>query len=336
MKILVIRTDNIGDLVCTTPLLTALRGRYPDAWIGVLANSYSAPVLYGHPAIDEVFEYSKAKHLDGDRSVLASYWQRLRTILRLRAMSLDLVLIPSVAGQKSALRFARWLGASRVVVNEDSEARHEVEKVYAIDRFLPDSLSFPPPSCSVVAQPSAVAELVSRLALPTQARRKVRVGLHISARKPSQRWPAGSFVRLARQLVSRYPDLEFLLFWSPGSADDAKHPGDDEKAQEIMATLAGDLPIYPVETHRLQELVAGLSLCDVVVLSDGGAMHVAAALGKPIVCFFGQSAVDRWRPWGVSHVVLQDESLQVDRLRVDMVVDAFASLVPPLIVVDAN
>ena len=54
-KILVIRRDNIGDLVCTTPLLAALRARFPDAWIGVLANSYNAPVLSGYPHVNDVF-----------------------------------------------------------------------------------------------------------------------------------------------------------------------------------------------------------------------------------------------------------------------------------------
>ncbi|HRE18743.1 MAG TPA: hypothetical protein PLW86_17010, partial [Rhodocyclaceae bacterium] len=78
MNILVIRTDNIGDLVCTTPLLSALRQRHPQAWIGVLANSYSAPVLAGNPDVDAVLVYRKAKHLAPGESVLAAHWSRLR------------------------------------------------------------------------------------------------------------------------------------------------------------------------------------------------------------------------------------------------------------------
>ena len=48
-SVLVVRRDNIGDLVCTTPLFTALRRRYPDAWIGALVNSYNAAVLDRKP-----------------------------------------------------------------------------------------------------------------------------------------------------------------------------------------------------------------------------------------------------------------------------------------------
>ncbi len=51
-RILVIRRDNIGDLLCTTPLLSALRRRFPEAWIGALVNSYTAPVLAGNPDVE--------------------------------------------------------------------------------------------------------------------------------------------------------------------------------------------------------------------------------------------------------------------------------------------
>ena len=60
-NILVIRRDNIGDLVCTTPLITALRQRFPKAWIGALVNSYNARVLDGNPDQDEVFIYTKER-----------------------------------------------------------------------------------------------------------------------------------------------------------------------------------------------------------------------------------------------------------------------------------
>ena len=61
-KILVIRRDNIGDLVCTTPLIVALRQRFPQAWLGAWVNSYNAPVLDGNPDLDQVFVYTKGKH----------------------------------------------------------------------------------------------------------------------------------------------------------------------------------------------------------------------------------------------------------------------------------
>ena len=61
-RILVVRRDNIGDLILTTPLLHALRRARPQAHIAALVNSYNAPVLDGNPDVDAVHVYDKAKH----------------------------------------------------------------------------------------------------------------------------------------------------------------------------------------------------------------------------------------------------------------------------------
>ena len=56
-KILVIRRDNIGDLVCTTPLFQALRKRFPDAYLCALVNSYNLAVLENNPDVDRVYAF---------------------------------------------------------------------------------------------------------------------------------------------------------------------------------------------------------------------------------------------------------------------------------------
>ena len=76
----------------------------------------------------------------------------------------------------------------------------------------------------------------------------------------------------------------------------------------------------------LPELIAGLSLCDYMVQSDGGAMHLAAALGKPIVCFFGHSDARRWHPWAVPYELLQPKNEDVATLTATEVFDAFLRL----------
>ncbi|HNI74563.1 MAG TPA: hypothetical protein PLX65_13740, partial [Accumulibacter sp.] len=68
-SILVIRRDNIGDLLCTTPLFHALRRHYPESRIVALVNSYNAPALQGNTDVDQVLVYEKAKHRAPDRSL---------------------------------------------------------------------------------------------------------------------------------------------------------------------------------------------------------------------------------------------------------------------------
>ena len=75
-RILVVRRDNIGDLVCTTPAIADLRKQYPDAEIAALVNSYNAEVLKGNPNLDHVFVYQKLKHAGGIVSRLQAIAER--------------------------------------------------------------------------------------------------------------------------------------------------------------------------------------------------------------------------------------------------------------------
>jgi heptosyltransferase III len=135
------------------------------------------------------------------------------------------------------------------------------------------------------------------------------------------------FAALAKLLHERHAAV-FLVLWSPGSAADARHPGDDETA-ETLERLMQDVPAFRQPTRNLADLIAALSACDAVVCSDGGAMHIAAALGKPLVCFFGDSSAARWRPWHATHELLQPPSRHVRDVTVEEAAAAFARLPGP-------
>jgi ADP-heptose:LPS heptosyltransferase len=141
------------------------------------------------------------------------------------------------------------------------------------------------------------------------------IALHISSRKAVQRWPAEHFAALIRRLHARY-SCQLVLFWSPGDERNRMHPGDDGKAAAILSATQ-DLPLLPYPTNRLATLIGGLSVCDLMVCSDGGAMHVAAGLGLPIVCFFGDSVAEIWHPWGVPYELLQPPGRDVSEISVD-------------------
>ena len=133
------------------------------------------------------------------------------------------------------------------------------------------------------------------------------IALHISARKPAQRWPIERFAQLAQALHAAR-GARFLLFWSPGADDHAQHPGDDKQAARLVELCAG-LPLLACTTNRL-----------------GGAMHLAAGLGKPLVCFFGNSGAPRWHPWAVPHELLQPPSRNVVDVSLDDALQAFERL----------
>ena len=377
-RFLVVRRDNIGDLVLTTPLIHALRQHHPDAWIGALVNAYNAPVLQGNPDLDAIYAYDKAKHRP-EQSRLTVYANTARLLWRLRAARLDHVILAGPGAQRQAWQMVRWLGARSVtgfttaqfaprgirqpVAYGAAAGLHEAADVFRL--LAPFGIEGPPPAC--VLRPDAalagrlrqtvdgvagaagvagvaavtgmtgmtgVAGVAGVAGVPggagpagvTAAQRPL-VGVHLSARRVKQRWAAARFAELMRALHAR-AGVRFVLFWSPGAADQPQPPGDDARAREVLAWLPPGVPVVPLPTQRLEQLIAGLSLCDAVVLADGGAMHLAAALGKPLIALFGDAPVARWRPWRVEHEIVQAASGDVADVTVLDVMQAWERLSP--------
>ena len=321
-NILVIRRDNIGDLVCTTPLLSALRLLFPQAWIGVLANSYNAPALDGNPDISEVFAYRKLKHLEEGDSAIAALAGRASMLWGLRRRSLDLVIIAAGDQDIRGERLAKLLSPARIVRSSaPTPGQHEVERTLTSARVLGYSGAAP----ALRVSPNAAATSRVRSLIGSSGLKRPLIGVHISARREAQRWPAERFALFIKALGEVH-DASTLLFWSPGAEDHPQHPGDDGKAATIIALVGNNRPPLPCPTSDLGSLIAGLAECDAIVCSDGGAMHLAAGLGKPIACFFGDSPVDRWRPWGVPHIVLQPPTHRVEDVSVDDAVHATTAL----------
>lgn len=311
-RILILRRDNIGDLVCTTPLIDALRAQLPQAWIGALVTTYNAEVLARNPALDAVYAYEKLKHRSS--GILSFVKRRIGQVARLRSAKLDWVLVPVPAPH--TLKLARSLRPREVLAAAAvaPEGLHEVERTFELGRGL--GISGKPGPVRIFPDPEAIAALKRRHgAGPFTA-------LHISARRPAQRWPFERYAALARELAK---EAALMLLWAPGAASNPGHPGDDEAALRV-SELAANEKVHPVPTRDLTTLIAALALADRVVCPDGGAMHLAAALGKPVVALFGDSPVERWRPWGVPHRIVRPASGELAELGLEPVLEALGSL----------
>jgi ADP-heptose:LPS heptosyltransferase len=341
-RILVIRRDNIGDLVCTTPLIAALRTRYPQAWIGALVNTYNAPVLEGNPDLDAVYTYEKLKHRSGGGAfvgaAVSAVFERFRLIRKLRALKLDCVVIATPSHVSRTVTLAAMFRPraiagfvdgkcpdSRIrlpVPQETTAGLHEVEAVYRLAPLL--GIAAPAPRLKVVPAAHAAAKARSAIDRAGLTGRRL-VGVHLSARRPAQRWPAARYAELIVQLNERFNAASVLL-WSPGAQDHPQHPGDDGKAAEVEGLVGKRAPLVAYPTVELRDLIGALSVCDAIVCPDGGAMHLAAALGKPTVALFGDSPPERWRPWGAPHRVLRPESHRLTDLGEEEVLSALAEL----------
>jgi len=335
-RILVIRRDNIGDLVCTTPLIAALRERYPDGHIAAFVNTYNQAVLAGNPAVDAVYAYEKGKHRGKRRSIVSVYFDRLRLIMKLRKEKFDYAILATPGFEPRSLRLARMIGARHVLgyaepdkdhprvdialLYDRATVAHEAEQVFTLLRAL--GVNGSPPPARVFPDPGERREIEPALARLGQG--KPVIGVHISARRRKQQWSAENFAALIRAIGERHA-ARFLLLWAPGDPDNPKHPGDDDKARVVMEHCGG-IPVLPCPTEAVSRLIAALSLCDYVVCADGGAMHLAAALDKPILCFFGDSTPERWRPWKAPHELVQPAGRDLKDLSVVQAVSGFERL----------
>lgn len=315
-RILIIRRDNIGDLVCTTPAIAALRERFPEAEIGALVNSYNAQVLSGNPNVDHVFVYQKLKHAGGLASRCKALAQRLKLIKQLRRWKPDVTILAKASYDRHGLSFARQIGAKNIIgyvpeaegmatgfpdvqlETPDFIAMHEVEAVAGL--LTPLGIAAPMGPLQVFADLAITKDLQQKL---PQA--KQRVALHISAREPERRWGNDNFIALARYIIESQPNTQILLFWSPGKADDPRHPGDDETAGKLIKAVGSDR-LIPMPTQTLTELIAALSLCDLFIGTDGGALHLAVALNKTVLAMFENKAdkLNHWYPWQVPSRIL--------------------------------
>lgn len=315
-KILVVRRDNIGDLVCTTPAIAALRRHYPNAQIGVLVNSYNCDVLRGNPDIDCHFVYQKLKHAGGPIGRLKAIAQRLKLIAKLRLWKADVTILAKSSYDRHGLSFARKIAAKNIIgfVPDDltqarwlpdiqiqapeSQAAHEVEAVNLL--LAPLGISDALGPLQVFPKLSAVTAIAGRL-----PKAQKRIALHISVREAERRWGLHNFIAFTKHILDTEPQMQILLFWSPGKADNSHHPGDDEAANQLIKTVSSDR-LIPMITKDLTELIAALSLCDLFIGTDGGAMHLAAALNKKILSMFENSPqkLNHWYPWCVAHQVV--------------------------------
>lgn len=315
-RILLVRRDNIGDLVCTTPAIAALRRHYPHAEIAALVNSYNAEVLRGNPNLDQVFVYQKLKHAGGLASRFNALNKRLKLIARLRRWKPDVTILAKASYDRHGLNFARQIGAKNIIgyvpddlaqakglpdiqlKTPDFSSLHEVEAVNKLLEPLDIQDALGP--LQVYSDSAETASLQTKL----QAGQRF-IALHISAREPERRWGTDNFIALTKHILAAQPDTRIALFWSPGKADDPQHPGDDEAAAQIIEAVQSER-LVPMPTQNLTELIAALSLCDLFIGTDGGALHLAVALNKPVVALFENRPDKRnhWYPWQVPHTLV--------------------------------
>ena len=294
-RILIIKPSAIGDVVHTLPMLNLLRRHWTDAHIAWLVTPACAGLLHGHPQLNEVIEF--------DRKRLGAGWKRpgrlvelLDFCTQLRRREFDLVLdfqglfrsgllaratdAPVRIGFANAREMATFFYTRLVPI--DTPEQH------AIDRYrqLLDSIGCETGPVNYVFP----TDSADRAHVATQLGSIDKFAVLLPGTNwTTKRWPVEKFAAMVEPLRRQFGLASVL----------AGGPGDVELARQIPADL--DL----VDRTNLRQLVALLERASVVIANDSGPMHIAAALGRPMVVPFGPTNPVRTGPYQLPQSVIR-------------------------------
>lgn len=311
-KLLLIRNDNIGDLICSIPAIQLIRKKWPNAEIDLLVNSYNAPIVecLVPQWVNRLVVYQKMKHVGLSLKQLIGL---VKFYARLYSGNYDAAVLLVGGVSRQAQAFARWSGAKKIF------GYGEIEKGPELKPGLHE-LEY---SWNLVNDLMGISEKTpASIDYPIRATGD-RLAIQITSRKLGNRWDVEKFVELAKKIFAQ-TKVKSLLLWSPGNAATVTHPGDDDKAGEVL-DKAGEF-LDPRPTATLYELVSTLKECQCMITPDGGAMHLAAAMGVWVVALFGQSEPERWRPWTPKARVLRSSSRDVNDIPVEEVMRVWKDL----------
>jgi heptosyltransferase-2 len=286
-KIMVRATNWIGDAVMSLPAIEALHARFPNSEIVLVSKPWVSEVYWNHPAVSRQIVYDA----EGEHRGARGFWKLVR---QLRSERFDAAILLQNAFQ------AAWMAW---------RARIPLRIGYARDgrsSLLSEAVEVPPPA-AYGHQVYYYLQLLFRSGIIERPETLQEVRLHLA--ESEQRWavkqlqtvglggrrflvgvsPGASFGEAKRWLPDRYASLadrlidalgaDVLIFGSP-----AERP-----LAEAVARAMEHTPVLVAGETTLREFMALMAKCHLVITNDSGPMHVAAALGLPLLAIFGST-----------------------------------------------
>ncbi|HRI16525.1 MAG TPA: lipopolysaccharide heptosyltransferase II [Verrucomicrobiota bacterium] len=302
MKILILKPSSLGDVVQALPVARLIKQHQPKAELHWWLNRELVPLLEGDPDLTRVIPFDRK--LSGTPRGLSLMWSQIRTLRRERfdwVIDLQGLARSALVGWLSRGGFTIGLrdwreGAPALY---DVAVRRATYETHAVDWYLAVLRRLDVP----------VHQNFTWLPIRTEAAQAVQercpapgarwIALQPGARWDNKRWPVGAFAELARKLVQADPGLRIAVLGSAADAPLGREIG--AAGGEQVLDLTGRL--------SLPELVEWLRLCALMVTNDTGPMHIAAALGKPVVAMFGPTDPARTGPYGSGHTVIRMDGL---------------------------
>ncbi len=301
-RIALIKPSALGDIVQSLPVLGALRHRYPTAHITWVINRSYAPLVEGHPELDAVLPFDRSA---SGRGWLRRAWGFYRFLRQIHELCFDLVidlqgllrtgLMVAASGAcrkvglASAREGARWFYTDTLYppIPPLSKGGRGGVDMHAVDRYwlVAEALGagYSPKRFSLPLNPAEQSWADEKLTPQPRPWLMISVG----TRWQTKRWPVGHFAALARRALDVFG----------GTVIAVGGPEETTAAQELTARLGGGV-LNLAGATSLRQLVAVLARADLMISNDSGPLHVAAALGRPVVAPYTCTSPMRTGPYG--------------------------------------
>lgn len=304
--ILVIKPSSLGDIVHTLPAVELVRHAWPDAHITWVVNEELAGLVRLYPGVTEVWPFRRR------RWARPWHWAELAAFLRrLRAARFDVAI--DFQGLLRSGVMARCSAAPRRIgfanaregaglgyterIRVPADVRHAVDRNLELVRR---ALHVTGPACfpELRTDPVAAGRWQERLRAAGVPATPPLVAVAPVARWPSKTWPPEFFAESLDHLADRCPQARFWLLGT--QAERAAGEG-------VRAACRTARPANLMGLTSLAELLEGLRQSAVLITNDSGPMHLAAAVGRPVVALFGPTDPARTGPYGAQHTVLRGQ-----------------------------
>ncbi|MDZ4723062.1 MAG: glycosyltransferase family 9 protein [candidate division Zixibacteria bacterium] len=298
-KLLVSRTDRLGDLVLALPFIETLSLRYPGNQVDVIASLYASPILENNPRIHKILRVQNdqlksnshyrrellSKIIQGGyRAVIVLYPERQMTKLFTEA---GIPIRIGTAGRMYSLSYTHRLLHSR-----KGNRKHEYEYNLDFLRYFKDGAVF----ASAAVYPTEREIANARRLLLSVGVTPPFIIIHPGSGGSAERWPLENYIQLYNLLKINGHSVVMT-----GSSQER------EKLVSASAHMPVAIKQIAGETD-VRTLAAVLSLAEIVVSNSTGPLHLAAAVGTKVVGLYPNKSVMsplRWGPVGEGHVVIQ-------------------------------
>ena len=300
-RILIIQTAFFGDVVLTIPLIMATKRAFPDAYLSVMTIPIGKEVLENNPDIDEIISYDKKGK---DRP-----WRAfLDLVAKIKGRHFNVAILPHRSFKSALLcflaRIPRRIGfdsAAGKILYTDKVSYRQSQKVHEIDRNLDllKPLEVKDRKSTIFIDPGKEAinhafELCNEYEIKAA---DLVIGINPGSVWPTKRYATEKYAALADRLIQELKATIIII----GSPTDV--PVADKMAHEMreaVINLAGQ--------NTIPQMTALMKRFNLLVTNDCGAMHIATALGVPVVAIFGPTTQNLgFYPYSTKDIVVEKD-----------------------------